>query len=121
MKEVKLLGLTDRWAIDIQDYRVKELNLSKKARTLSLYRFVLGRYPLYSRILLVRYSNRWILEIKTKTDCEHSENIGVSYTSNNFWGFHCHGSAKRQQPIRLDGFYIALTLVTAHLTFVFDV
>ena len=44
MKEVKLLGLTDRWATDIQDYRVKELELSKKARILSVYRLLLGRY-----------------------------------------------------------------------------
>jgi hypothetical protein len=48
MKEVKLLGLTDRWAMDIQDYRVKELNLSKKARILSVYRLVLGEYPTLS-------------------------------------------------------------------------
>jgi hypothetical protein len=32
--------------MDIQDYRVKELNLSKKARILSVYRLVIGEYPL---------------------------------------------------------------------------
>jgi len=45
MREVKLLGLTDRWIIDIQDSRVKELELSKKARILSTYRLVLGAHP----------------------------------------------------------------------------
>ena len=42
MKEVKLLGLTDRWAMDIQDYRIRELDLCKKARILSVYRLILG-------------------------------------------------------------------------------
>lgn len=42
MKEVKLLGLTDRWGRDIQNQRVRELDLSKKARILSVYRLVLG-------------------------------------------------------------------------------
>jgi ATP-binding cassette subfamily C (CFTR/MRP) protein 1 len=41
MKEVKLLGLTDRWARDIQARRVEELELSKKARILSVYRLVI--------------------------------------------------------------------------------
>lgn len=55
MKEVKLLGLTDRWATDIQDSRVKELELSKKARILSTYRLVLGSY-LLNVFLLIRES-----------------------------------------------------------------
>jgi ATP-binding cassette subfamily C (CFTR/MRP) protein 1 len=45
MKEVKLLGLTDRWSADIQAYRVEELELSKKARIFSVYRFALCKYP----------------------------------------------------------------------------
>ncbi len=45
MREVKLLGLTDRWATDIQESRVQELELSKKARILSTYRLVLGTFP----------------------------------------------------------------------------
>lgn len=48
MKEVKLLGLTDRWATDIQDHRVKELDLSKKARILSVYRLVLGKHSFFN-------------------------------------------------------------------------
>lgn len=40
-KEVKLLGLTNRWASDIQAHRVEELELSKKARILSVYRLVI--------------------------------------------------------------------------------
>ncbi|KAE8441372.1 hypothetical protein EG329_005475 [Mollisiaceae sp. DMI_Dod_QoI] len=47
MREVKLLGLTDRWAMDIQVSRVKELEFSKKARILSTYRLVLGRVSQY--------------------------------------------------------------------------
>ncbi|TVY60887.1 ABC transporter FUM19 [Lachnellula suecica] len=43
MKEVKLLGLTERWAAEIQNQRVKELELSKKARILSVYRLVIIR------------------------------------------------------------------------------
>ncbi|EHL02078.1 putative Uncharacterized ABC transporter ATP-binding protein/permease [Glarea lozoyensis 74030] len=42
MKEVKLLGQTDRWGKDIQAHRVEELELSKKARILSVYRLVIS-------------------------------------------------------------------------------
>jgi hypothetical protein len=45
MKEIKLLGLTDRWARDLHDMRVRELDLSKKARTLSTIRLTLSAYP----------------------------------------------------------------------------
>lgn len=44
MKEVKLLGLTNRWAVDIQAHRVRELDLSKKARILSVYRVFLSKF-----------------------------------------------------------------------------
>jgi ATP-binding cassette subfamily C (CFTR/MRP) protein 1 len=44
MKEVKLLGLTDRWSKEIQSHRVQELELSKKARILSVYRLVICEF-----------------------------------------------------------------------------
>ena len=43
MKEVKLLGLSDRWSKEIQALRVRELELSKKSRTLSSERLTLSQ------------------------------------------------------------------------------
>ena len=44
MKEVKLLGLTNRWATDIRGYRVAELERSKDARIYSVYRLTLSKF-----------------------------------------------------------------------------
>jgi ATP-binding cassette subfamily C (CFTR/MRP) protein 1 len=43
MKEVKLLGLSGRWSEDIQALRVRELELSKKSRSLSSQRLTLSK------------------------------------------------------------------------------
>lgn len=43
MKEVKMLGYSERWSTKIQDKRVHELQQSKKFRTLIAYMNVLGK------------------------------------------------------------------------------
>jgi len=64
MKEVKLLGLTDRWSDDIHDMRIKELELSKKARKLSTIRLTLSQYL----VLPFSISTRKLL-IKSAVQC----------------------------------------------------
>jgi ATP-binding cassette subfamily C (CFTR/MRP) protein 1 len=53
MKEVKLLGLSDRWSKEIQALRVRELELSKKSRTLSSERLTLSQSSPSARVQLL--------------------------------------------------------------------
>jgi hypothetical protein len=43
IKEAKMLGIIDTWLHIIQDFRVKELSMSKKFRTLIMYMNVLSK------------------------------------------------------------------------------
>lgn len=102
--------------MDIQEYRIKELNLSKKARILSVYRTVLGEYLFLSQAtreseLSQNLRMRPLSQIET--DYDYSESFNNSDPSSDFWCFYCRRSKKARQLVRLDGFYLALTIIPA--------
>ena len=79
MKEVKLLGLTDRWSEDIQNHRVEELVLSKKYRTQSVYRLTLSKYTFPCFLILKQISCGCLVLI-----VESSVDVNVFDSASNF-------------------------------------